>query len=182
MKKIRKKYKAKKDINFIKYWSLLEPKSYVKKMVAQGVTLFKFSSKKRQVLFKAKLMKKDNGFHYLDIPNNFVHSLFDLIDEENISKPPYFSGKKGRDAGAHISVISDEEGKDLEVKEVGEYFNFSIGDFYSVKPEGWKEMERVYFLEVDCPEIKKLRKKYKLPETYLDRGHEFHITIACKEK
>jgi hypothetical protein len=177
-----KKIKNKNKKTLKKYWSLLYPKSYVNKMVAKGfISIFKFAkSEKNKVYFKAKLKKTDEGFHYLDIPNGFIHSLFKLIDADGIEKPPYFEGD--RSAGAHISVIDADEGKELKVKEIGHFFNFSLKEFFSVKPEGWKEMDQVYFIEIECPELKKLRKKYKLPETYKDKGHEFHITIACKKK
>jgi hypothetical protein len=47
-----------------------------------------------------------------------------------------------------------------------------------VHPPKWKEMDEVYFVEVESPELDRLRKKYGLPK----REYEFHITIGVKPK
>jgi len=40
-------------------------------------------------------------------------------------------------------------------------------------------MSRVWFLEVECKELEKLRKSYGLTNKL--NGHEFHITVAIRK-
>tara|TARA_Y100000310_G_scaffold333763_1_gene411982 strand:+ start:12647 stop:13117 length:471 start_codon:yes stop_codon:yes gene_type:complete len=140
------------------------------------------SNIKKDVSLKGVLRQADDGFCFLEISNNVIHGLFTLIDEDDIEKPPYFGKSKN---GAHISVISFDEAEklgDTKIEEIGQEFNFELGEFKSVNPEGWDDMKRVWFVEVDVPEIKELRRKYKLPSTYNGKGHKFHITIAVRKK
>lgn len=178
-----KKNKCKKKSKFKKYWRTLEPKDYVDLMIANSDKLIKiaYSTKKKEVTLSGKLKKTDDGFCYIDVDDKVIDGLKSLIKEDNIKKPPYF-GKDG--IGAHISVISDKENPNnkLNIEEIGKEFNFKLGDFYCVKPEGWKEMEMVWFVEFDAPELKKLRIKYDLPESYNGKGHNFHCTIAVRSK
>jgi hypothetical protein len=181
MKVIATKNKKKKDTKKLKkYWTLVYPSWYANKLVAnEEYTITKIAKKELDnVELKGKLKQTKDGFTYADISNNVIHGLFTLINNDNKEKPPYF----GRDGiGAHISIISDEEiTEDIKIEELGEEISFTLGSVYSTKPEGWDEMKRVWFVSVDSPEIKKLRKKYKLPETYKDKGHDFHITIAVE--
>jgi len=141
---------------------------------------YKKSEKLKDVKLVGKLQQTKSGFVYLDIPNSVVNALFTLIDEDKIEKPPY-DLKKYNSIGAHISVIDDKETEKnkLEIKEIGKEFNFSLGELKSTKPEGWDEVDRVYFLSVYSTELEELRQKYGLSK--LMKGHEFHITIAIEK-
>lgn len=175
--------KKKVDEESEEYWSLVEPKWYAKIRTASfdgPMKKIAYKSRKKEVSLKGTLEKTEDGFVYLDLSNDVIHGLFTLIDEDGIEKPPYFKGD--RSAGAHISVMSGEEITDKEIKEVGDKFNFKLGDFYSVAPEGWENMERVWFVEVESPELEELRKKYNLPKSYKGKGHNFHVTVAVKRK
>ena len=183
--KKKKKRRKKKNRDFlIKYWSLLEPYPYPELMVSREELneFYKQSSSLNKVQFTGKLRKEDDGYVYLDIKNDIVDGLFSLLDkEEGAKKPPYFG--KGN-IGAHISVISSEEGEELEdteIKEIGMDINFALKDAYSTKPDGWEEMERVWFVNVAAPELTKIRKRYGLPATYDGKNHSFHITFGVKE-
>lgn len=132
----------------------------------------------KNVDLKGKLKQTDDGFVYLDLPDTVVNGLFAIIDEDGIEKPPYHL-KKYNAIGAHISVMKNDELKELEIKEIGKEYNFNLGEFKSTKPEGWDEVDEVYFVQVSAPELEELRKKYKLPKK-ID-GHEFHITIAIEK-
>ena len=117
-----------------------------------------------------------------DVPNDVINGLMPLLDYEDIEKPPY-NLKSFNNVGAHISVIGIDEYNDNnieEIEELGEEFNFTFKDFKRTNPDGWDEMKQVYFVVVDAPELKKLRKKYKLTE--LSHGHQFHITIGIEKK
>ena len=75
------------------------------------------------------------------------------------------------------SVASAAQPK--EIKEVGKEFKFKLGELKTTDPEGWDAMDAVYFVDVVSEELKKLRKKYDLPEKL--NGHEFHITVAVEK-
>ena len=51
--------------------------------------------------FTAELKQDAKGFVYLDVPDEYVHELFEILGETGETLPPYFG--KGR-AGAHIVV------------------------------------------------------------------------------
>ena len=141
-----------------------------------------YKSRLISVPLKGKLQQTKDGFVYLDISNNVINGLFTLIDEDDIEKPPYDLGKYNG-LGAHISVMNQDEFKEkTEIKEIGKEFHFKLDKLYSTKPEGWQEMERVWFLAVDAPELEQLRKKYKLPRTYQGKGHKFHLSVAVRKK
>lgn len=139
---------------------------------------YKKAKKLEEVPLIGTLEQADNGYTYLNVSNKIIDGLFELIEKDGLSKPPY-NQKKYNEVGAHISVFNEDEVEDLEIKEIGKEFNFTLGEFKSTKPEGWEEVKEVYFVQVDSPELEDLRKKYKLPKKL--NGHEFHITIAVDE-
>jgi hypothetical protein len=188
MKKIysKKTKKNKKDkYKLIQYWSILYPKEYVDALTSKTVDerLTKIASDKlEETLMKGKLRQDDEGYVFIDIDDKVIHGMYPLIDDEDVEKPPYF-GKDGW--GAHVSVISPDEideDEPLDIKEIGDIINFKIKEVYSTNPEGWDEMDKVWFISIDAPELGKLRRKYKLPTTYKNKGHDFHITVAVRRK
>ncbi len=136
----------------------------------------------KEVKLKGVLKKTKDNYVYLNISNDVINGLVSLIDHEEVEKPPY-DLKSFNSVGAHISVIGADEYKDNDIEEVGEIgqeFNFTFKNIKSTNPDGWDEMKKVYFVQVDAPELKKLRTKYGLPK--LVDGHEFHITIGVEKK
>jgi len=137
------------------------------------------SKKTKEIEFSGILKKNPkNNFIYLDIPNKFLDGIFEMLDEDNAEKEP---GSRG--VGSHISVIDSEEYEEnkLEIKELGKEFSFTFGNVVSLNPEGWDEMERVWFLQAMSKELEKLRKSYGLTPL-LNGNHEFHISFATQEK
>lgn len=130
---------------------------------------------KKDVTFEGTLRQNKDKFVYLDCDDRISDSLRKMLTEDGIKKPP-------SDEGAHISVFyADEmEEHDLKIKELNKKFPFIIKEVYSVNPDGWDEMERVWFVKVISPELEALRQKYGLSKKL--NGHEFHITFAVKEK
>ena len=136
-----------------------------------------YKSRLISVPLKGILKQTDDGYIYLSVSNDVIHGLFSLIDEENIEKALY------GDIGAHISVMNEDEfEEEIKIGEIGKEFVFKLGKFHSTEPDGWDEMERVWFITCISPELEKLRKKYGLPKTYKNMGHEFHCTIAIRKK
>ena len=133
-------------------------------------------SKQDTVIFSGELKQTKDGFVYLDVPDEIVKG-FSKATADDVKLPPYWT-KASNKVGAHISVIKSDESRDLDVriKELGSSIQYQITDLKQLKPEGWDEMDQVYFLVVKSAELEKLRKEYGLPAK-ID-GHEFHITIA----
>jgi len=65
------------------------------------------------------LKQKDNGFIYLDVSNDFIHSVATLIDLPGELRTPPTSS---RPVGAHISVFYERE--EVSPLELGQTFTF----------------------------------------------------------
>jgi len=121
---------------------------------------------------RLSLQKGGGDFLMVEIPQEFLDQVYEAIQEDGMQKPDY---------RAHVSVMSGDEMNDIEVEEVGEDITLELGPIMSVNPEGWDEMDRVWFIECEAPRLKEIRQKYGL--TPLVHGnHEFHITVAVKPK
>lgn len=153
----------------------LYPNWYFKLLSARATVAIKQAARKPElVTLKAKLEQADDGFVYLKIPDEVIDGIFELIKEDRKSKPP---SKKG----AHVSVMyADELDEDQKIKEVGEEFEFTLGDVMTVEPEGWDSMERVWFVAIESPELESLRESYGLSKRL--NGHDYHITVAVRRK
>lgn len=177
----KKNYKDKK--RFKSYWRKIYPSKYVDLMT--GATLVrmpaKIASKPTEFTFKGKIKQTPDGFVYVDVDDKIIDGYYNLIKSvEKVQRPPYFS-KKYNNVGAHISLFkSDEvEENELEIKEVGDEIEYTIKDMYTVNPEGWDDMERVWFLNVESKELEKIRDRYGLSKK-ID-GHDFHITVGVRK-
>ncbi len=117
------------------------------------------------------LVQKPDGYAYVKVDDRYIHDLFPLLKAVGFEKPPYF--RRGDAPGAHISVFYEKE--HIKAEEVGKKYLFTLRKIVLVKP---KENLFYIVLEVDAPELERLRQKYGL-HPKLNR-HEFHITIARK--
>lgn len=125
------------------------------------------------------ILKNSNGFVYVDLDDEYIHKLITFIQQDGFEEPPYF-GDPGL-VGAHITVMYPEEATKYGVKEIrecGEMVSFVPKKCQVVHPPRWKEIDEVYFIVVDAPQLDQIRKKYGLPK----REHDFHITIGVKPK
>lgn len=127
-----------------------------------------------------RLFASASGWILLSVPNAFVRGLFDTLQEPGLELPPNFS--------AHISVMRPNEVKELggvnKITERGHVFKYQIGPMKTVQPAGWPEISKVWFVSVESPELKQLRKSYGLSALPLKDGEEipFHITVAIRKK
>lgn len=124
-------------------------------------------------------LRNANGFVYVDVDDAYVHELIQFIQKEGFEEPPYFDGPGL--VGAHITVVYPEEMKKYGVKsieECGTSIYFTPRTCQIVHPPRWQEIDEVYFIVVDAPQLDNLRKKYGLPK----REYDFHITIGVKPK
>jgi hypothetical protein len=118
---------------------------------------------------------KSDGFGYLKVDDNYIHALFPMlgVKEEGYKEPPYFRSQEA--PGAHISVFYEDE--NVIPEEVGQTFPFTLKQIVIVAPT---KTTKYAVLQVDSPELEKLRQKYGLsPKLH---GHEFHISLAKQVK
>lgn len=134
---------------------------------------------KHNPVFEAELKQNGAGFVYLDIPDEYVHSLFEHCGEVGAELPPYFGPGM---AGAHVSVImSGEMQKGMQIADIGKKFQFRIVHTDTVKPAGWQSAKSVQFLTIACPELEEVRMRANLPSR-IGGDHDFHLTYAVKRK
>lgn len=119
-----------------------------------------------------KLVQQSDGYAYVKVDDRYIHELFPLLKlDAGFTKPPYF---RREDApGAHISVVYEDE--NVTLSEAGKEFSFALKNFKLVET---KDSTSFLVLEVDAPELEKLREKYGLSKKL--KNHEFHITVAKK--
>lgn len=128
---------------------------------------------KENLLLEGQLLIKSDGFAYLKVDDEYIHTLFPMLglEEDGFKKPPYFRSKEA--PGAHISVFYEKE--HVFPEEIGQYFHFKLKQIVIVKPS--KDTSYAV-LQVEAPELENLRKKYGLsPKLF---GHEYHISLAKK--
>jgi hypothetical protein len=125
-----------------------------------------------------ELKQAKNGFVYVDIPDEQLYSLFELYKSQGMELPPYF--EKGM-AGAHISaILSQEMAKSgITLNDIGKKFSFRIASVDSVRPDGWKDVNKVHFLTLSCPELENLRMRHGFSQKIYD--HDFHLTFAIEK-
>lgn len=122
---------------------------------------------------EGQLIVKSDGFGYLKVSDDYIHALFPMLGlkEEGYNKPPYFRTEEA--PGAHISIFYVNE--NIMPEEVGQYFHFELKQIVIV--ESSKDT-RYVVLQVESPELEKLREKYGLsPKLF---GHDYHISLAKK--
>lgn len=135
----------------------------------------------RCALPKKGILRQDNqGFVYLELPNDFITTLFPLINDCMCKTMPLHQIEP---SPAHIPVILPHEWATKkgwgEIKEIQQAISFEITQLSSLSPKRWFGVEKVYFLNVKSPELEQLRQRYQLPS--LIRGHDFLIAIAYKK-
>lgn len=119
------------------------------------------------------LVMKTNGFVYLKVDDNYIHTLFPMLglEAEGFKEPPYFRSAEA--TGAHISIFYEDEY--VVPEELGQTFSFELNEIVIVQAS---RTAQYAVLQVSSPELEKLRKKYGLtPKLH---GHEYHISLAKK--
>lgn len=118
----------------------------------------------------------------LSVPNSLIRGAFDALHEIGLELPYNADGR----LNAHISVFRPEDieliGGADKIQERGHTFSYTLGPLQVVEPEGWKEMDRAYFIKVISPELEDLRKSYGLAPRPKDGKHDFHITVAVRKR
>jgi hypothetical protein len=110
---------------------------------------------------------------YLDIDDEYIHSLFPLLQNYLIRKPNYFESNM---IGAHISAIYPEEKIRLRPEDLNLEYEFQIQNVYTATL-----LHKQYFvLIVEAPGLVALRQKYGLIDQPIFKDHfiQLHITIG----
>ena len=116
-----------------------------------------------------------NRFAFLDINNEYIHTLWPLLSSSGFKKPDYF--KKGS-VGAHITLVYPDENKTLKPEYLNQKHFFSI-DQLAIAELG----EKSYLvLLIKSDSLITLRKNHGLPPLLNFNGYEIglHITIGNK--
>jgi DNA-directed RNA polymerase beta subunit len=134
---------------------------------------------------RAEAGKDNKPWVYLDVHRGLVDAAFDSLKDQGMEceRTPN---------AAHITVVRSSEADELiskhgpikwkGVAKDGMPVRFALNRMVSLSPEGWKDIDRVWFLEVDSPDLQKYRKELGLSPLPIseETGHEFrfHITFA----
>lgn len=115
----------------------------------------------------------DLGLTYLDIDDEYIHRTFQLIGDQQATKPDYFDDSL---VGAHISVIYPEEGVNCHKRDLNQEHSFSVSGIFTAILGG----KRYYALKVKAPTLIALRRGYGLPSKLYFKEHwvDLHITVG----
>ena len=129
-----------------------------------------------------KLYASASGWLLLQVPNDIGRAAFKALNEAGVELPT--SGTTGQ-YNAHISVMRPDELEQIggidKITERGKDFHYTLGPVKTVKPDGWDGVSRVWFIQVQSPELKALRRTYGLSSLPNDGKFEFHITFAVRK-
>ncbi len=117
------------------------------------------------------LKQKENGFVYLDVPNEFITAIVSLLDHEGILRA---RPTASRSIGAHISVFHEKE--NLVPEELGALFSFDFKEIRSFTLHTRDGLKKLWVIAVDSPELENLRQKYGCSPKL--KGYDFHITLG----
>lgn len=130
---------------------------------------------------RGRLVLSSSGWVLLEVPNAVVRGLFDALQEPGIELPLHSDQR----LNAHISVIRPEELATIgnpKLSELGQFFSYTLGPLKTCVPAGWEDVARVWFVEVQSPELKQLRRSYGLTSLPNNDKFQFHITVARRKK
>lgn len=127
---------------------------------------------------KGVLKQKGYGHVYLEVSKEFAELLPLLQTSETVVKPWFHQSKYG--IGTHIQVMhaSESPKKKMQIKELGNTFNFTVKEVRTVKFSSCKGERTMWLLVVEAPELEKLRESYGLSPKFKDRN--FHILIGSQ--
>jgi Swiss Army Knife, 2H phosphoesterase domain len=122
------------------------------------------------------LQQTKGGYIYLKVDDEFIHSLFPLLNVPEKQMPPYFSDLYNQ-VGAHITVVyQDEQSFPCTMDELGTSFAFALSGLQ----HAIFEFESYFILSVESPALVTLRRKYGFSDNPVYHGIPvgWHITIA----
>jgi hypothetical protein len=133
----------------------------------------------RENLPQSGVLKISDGLIYVAVDEGYIHKLVGFIQKDGFEEPPYF-GNSGL-VGAHITVVTPDECKAYgigTVQECGKMICFTPKTCQVVHPPRLLEIDEVYLVTVEAPELDLIREKVGLPK----REYDFHITVGFKKR
>jgi DNA-directed RNA polymerase beta subunit len=137
--------------------------------------------------FKGKIKAQDGekAWAYVSVHPGLCSAAFDSLRSEGIDCKPHYDNP-------HISFIRKEEVAELKKKfgtkwrgavKEGQPIRFALERIVHLIPKSWDDVDRVWFLEVDSPDLRKIRASLGLTElpTKGDQHLRFHITFAIRK-
>lgn len=131
---------------------------------------------------RGNLYVSASGWLMLDVKNGLVRALQSTLGEPGTELPYHTDGK----LQAHISVMRPEEvkliGGSSRITERGKSFHYTLAGVETVKPSNWAGVSQVWYVKVNSPELKALRRSYGLSDLPNKNKYSFHITFAVRKK
>lgn len=125
----------------------------------------------KQLPNEGKLTLSNDQLLYLDIDDRFIHELYQLIAEDNINKPDYFT----IGIGAHISIIYPNE-LTAPRYELQKKYRFHIDSLFRAETH-----QAIYYaLTIHSPELMQIRYDNNLASKLNLNGYivDMHSTIG----
>lgn len=128
---------------------------------------------------------KKEDWVLLDTHKGLCEAAYRSIRSEGIECDKHFDNP-------HISVLRPEETDELRKQhgvrwhgaaKEGMQIRFRLERIVSLIPQGWKDMERVWFIECESPDLEKYRRDLGLPPLPLGKNGKpmrFHITFGVR--
>ena len=139
--------------------------------------------------YKGKIQAKDGTkpWAYVSVHPGLCSAAFDSLRSEGVECIPYYDNP-------HITLLRKEEVAELKKKfgnkwrgavKEGQPVSFSLVRIVHLIPRGWDDVDRVWFLEVDSPDLRRIRKGLGLSELPKSEDGKtdlrFHITFALRK-
>jgi hypothetical protein len=69
-----------------------------------------------------------------------------------------------------------------KITERGKSYTYTLGRIYSVEPDGWPGVSKVWYIKAHSPELQELRRSYGLSGLPKNGEFDFHITVAVRKR
>lgn len=126
-----------------------------------------------------RLYLSASGWLLLSVPNAIGRGAFAALDEAGAELP-----LKDGVYTAHISVMRPDEIEQLggpdKISERGKAFHYTLGPVRTVAPTTWDGVSRVWYITVNSPELRELRRSYGL-SAQPNEDWDFHVTFAVRK-
>lgn len=148
-----------------------------------GRSLVKHAAAELAYNLAGRLYLSASGFLLMSVPNALVRGIFAAMDEPGIELPP--AGPDGN-LNAHVTVMRPEEialaGGADRITERGKQYHYTLGRVYSIEPEGWPDMAKIWYVKIHSPELQQFRRSYGLSSLPNDGKYDFHVSTAVRRK
>lgn len=124
------------------------------------------------------LRRTKQGDVILEIDPNWMIQLVPFTPNRKFSNAPIWN-LLTNPKNCQIPIIPYRESqfRDIEdIQEINNKFPFEIDGFFSIQPSSWPGIKKLWYFQIDCPSLEKLRSKYFLHPKL--GGHPFLIVVA----